>query len=33
VIGYALTSFLSPTRQWPHDLICGTRIIAVSPAR
>ena len=32
VIGYASTSFLNPLHQLPHDLICGTRIIATPPA-
>lgn len=26
VIGYALLSFLMPGRQFPHDVLCGTRI-------
>jgi uncharacterized RDD family membrane protein YckC len=31
VAAYALTSLLLPTRQFPHDALCGTRIIAAPP--
>jgi uncharacterized RDD family membrane protein YckC len=27
VLGYALTALLHPLRQFPHDVICGTRIV------
>lgn len=27
VMGYALTAVLHPLRQFPHDLMCGTRIV------
>jgi len=29
VIGYALTALLHPSRQFLHDALCGTRIVAV----
>jgi uncharacterized RDD family membrane protein YckC len=28
VVAYALLSKLHPTRQFPHDLLCGTRLVA-----
>lgn len=27
VAAYALTAFLHPARQFPHDILCGTRIV------
>ena len=29
-LGYAATSFLHPQRQFLHDALCGTRIVAAS---
>jgi uncharacterized RDD family membrane protein YckC len=31
VVVYALTSLLHPSRQFPHDIVCGTRIVATPP--
>lgn len=31
VVGYALLSFLQPQRQFWHDILCGTRIVATKP--
>jgi len=30
VVGYALIALLNPSRQFLHDLICGTRIVATA---
>ena len=32
VVGYALTSRLHPSRQFLHDVICGTRLVTWRPA-
>lgn len=31
VVCYALSSFLQPQRQFWHDMLCGTRLIATQP--
>jgi len=33
VFGYALTSRLHPSRQFPHDVLCGTRLVSSPPRR
>ncbi|WP_280155589.1 RDD family protein [Piscinibacter sp. XHJ-5] len=32
VLGYALTARLHPSRQFPHDVLCGTRLVTWRPA-
>jgi uncharacterized RDD family membrane protein YckC len=32
VAGYALTARLHPSRQFPHDMLAGTRLITWRPA-
>ncbi len=31
IVGYALLSFIQPQRQFWHDILCGTRIVAADP--
>ena len=33
VFGFALLSLVLPQRQYPHDLLCGTRLVTHRPAR
>lgn len=32
VIAYALTATIHPSRQFPHDRLCGTRLVDAKPA-